>query len=167
MEQEKGQAHLQTTEVVENKPKVTNADSAGDEIIEMHPHMHWLPIVLIVGGLLGMCAQLIEVIKVDSQDVYVPLNAFFMTWGVISLVGMLFKKRWALISYFSFRIVAFFTLCIIGQLAAEDDLYLEIGKIMLAVGVFFIPKDGHNVYDLLWHNGVFYAKETKKSPQNS
>jgi|GEM_PF-5943944 hypothetical protein len=168
MEQEKDQAQPQSIEMVENKPQVTNADSAGDEIIEVHPHMHWLPIVLIVGGLLVLCAQLIEVIKGDNQDVSVPLNAFFITWGVISLVGILFKKRWALISYFSYRIVAFFTLCIIGVVAAEDDIYLEIGKIMLAVGVFFIPKDGHNVYDLLWHNGVFYEKKNHlKTPNKS
>lgn len=167
MEQEKDHAQLQATEVVENKPEVTNADSAGEEIIELHPHMHWLPIVLIVGGLLGMCAQLIELIRVDNQDVSVPLSAFFITWGVVSLVGILFKNRWALISYFSFRIVDFFTLCIMGQLAAEDDLGLEIGRIMLVVGIFFITKDGHNVYDLLWHNGVFYEKKSKQSPQNS
>ena len=166
MEQEIEQAQPQSTEVVENKPQVTNTDSAGDEVVEVHPHMHWLTIVLIVGGLLGMCAYLIEVIKGNDQDVSVPLNVFFLTWGVISLVGVLFKKRWALISYFSYRIVSFFVLCIIGQLAAEDDLYMEIGGIMLAVGIFFIPKDGHNAYDLLWHNGVFYEKKTK-SPQNS
>lgn len=152
----------QTTGEAAFMPQVAEATEEA-EMVEVHPDMHWLPSTLLYLGILGGIIRTItECVQADSGAA-MALIAIIGLWGVVSIGGMIALKKWALISYFAYR----FSMCLMliwmvnTGLDNGDDFVKDIFSLILVLGLFLLKKDGHNVYELLWNNGVFYVKKEK------
>lgn len=139
------------------------AEETQEELVEVHPDMHWLPSTLLYLGILGGIIRTItECVQADSSAA-MALIAIIGLWGVVSIGGMIALKKWALISYFAYR----FSMCLMliwmvnTGLDNGDDFIKDIFSLIIILGLFLLKKDGHNVYELLWNNGVFYVKKEK------
>ena len=152
----------QTTGEAAYMPQVAEATEEA-EMVEVHPDMHWLPSTLLYLGILGGIGRTIaECVQADSGAA-MALIAIIGLWGVVSIGGMIALKKWALISYLAYR----FSMCLMliwmfnTGLDNGDDFVKDIFSLILVLGLFLLKKDGHNVYELLWNNGVFYVKKEK------
>lgn len=132
------------------------------KVVEVHPEMHWILRVLMWLGIFSSISQFVAGFINDSA-LETCINVAIATWGVISILGILFKKRWGLISYFSYRFLVLLGL-IWGYntgISSSDYFIKEFISLIVVCALFFIRKDGHNAYELLWNNGVFYEIENQ------
>lgn len=155
-------AEALTTEETTSQSQVVESKEE-DEMVAVHPEMHWLPKVLLYFGILGGIGQTIaECAQADSSDSMVLLLLVGL-WGVVSIGGMIALKKWALISYFLYR----FSMCIMliwmfnTGIDGGENFIKDFVSLIIILGLFLLKNDGHNVYELLWNNGVFYVKKEK------
>ncbi len=137
------------------------------EVVAIHPEMHWIPKLLMYFGILASIRQFISAFALNDSYLVMGLVIAFTIWGAASIFGMLDKKKWALISYFAYRFLNLILLIWVYNMGASngDDFVKDFISLFLVIGLFFISKDGHNVYELLWNNGVFYMKKEKPTEE--
>lgn len=133
------------------------------EMIAVYPEMHWIPKLLMYFGILAAIRQFISAFALNDSALAMGIDIAVTIWGAVSIFGMLDKKKWALISYFVYRFFSLIMLIWIYDMGISngDDFVKDFISLFLIIGIFFISKDGHNVYELLWNNGVFYVKRAK------
>ena len=128
-------------------------------LFAVYPSIHWIPKVLMIFGIVGCLKEIIFSFFLISLEASFVWYAAAIVAEIIAIGGMLAKKKWALISYFILRSLALVILIMYSNmgLVGGEDVVKEFIKFLLTACVFLIPKDGHNVYELLWNNGVFYV----------
>lgn len=133
------------------------------EVVAVSPEMHWIPKLLMYFGILAAIRQFISAFALNDSALAMGIDIAITIWGAVSILGMLDKKKWALISYFVYRFFSLIMLIWIYDMGVSngDDFVKDFISLFLVIGLFFISKDGHNVYELLWNNGVFYVKKEK------
>lgn len=141
-----------------------------NNIETIHPEMHWLPKTLMIIGIFGGFAQITRTCNnfLFFSPIVIALMIALSFWGIASIIGMFNKKRWGLISFFSYRLVGFILKAILSFENSSIAVELSIDTIglLIIICIFFIKKDGHNTYELLWNNGVFYAPKVKEEALN-
>ncbi len=137
------------------------------EVVAVHPEMHWIPKLLMYFGILAAIRQFISSFALSDSAFAMGISIALTIWGAVSIFGMLDKKKWALISYFAYRFFSLILLIWVYDMGASngDDFVKDFISLFLVIGLFFISKDGHNVYELLWNNGVFYMKKEKTTEE--
>lgn len=146
---------------IPDSSKVIKSQEPDDGKVAVHPDIHWFPKVLLYLGILFGFAQVLLLFENNMPGAAIAIDLAFIAWGVTSIFGMLAKKRWALISYFTYRFVV---VIIMACVAEENYVTIEEAtrdyiRLIIILLVFLIKKNGHNVYELLWNNGVFYVEK--------
>ena len=116
---------------------------------------HWIPTVFMY---LGIMLGLLKIITSFGDIKYWFVTAaddVSCLWMIISILGLLDKRKWGLISYFIYRgvnIILFVVLIRMG-LSNGNELIVDIIRLLMIIGIFFIRKNGYNVYKTAWMNG--------------
>ena len=164
MENEKEKNVVNST-IMENSPKgvkvpngtsVLTHPSENKTIYAINLKYHWIPTTLMYLGVIVGFANIIASFG-DAQIWQVTIiDDLFSMWGIVSIIGLLNKRKWAIISYFTYRGINIILIVIlIGfGITHSDDLMIEIIRLLTTIGLFFIRKDGYNVYQTAWRNGV-------------
>lgn len=149
----------------------SSVEDEQDDIEIIHPEMHWFPKTLMILGIFGGFAQITRTCSnfLFISPIVIITSVALSLWGIASIIGMINKRRWGLISFFSYRLVGLIFNIIIAfeNSSTMVELCIDIISLLMIIGIFFIKKDGHNTYDLLWHNGVFYALKVKEESANN
>lgn len=140
--------HAKTTEDVHTNTSPTR-------LIETKLSLHWIVEAYIFLSIIFSIVQCYTILP-KQQDKFV-LTADILCIGllVISSIGVLFVKKWALFGLFSCRLIVMI-LATIALIIAPSILtiYLqEITRTLILIGIFFIRKDGYSAYRALWCNG--------------
>jgi len=153
----------QTTDEATLMPQAVDETNEEDEMRPIYPDMHWLPKTIMYFGILAVIRQFIMAFADNTSGLAIAIDIAFVIWGGASIFGMLDKKKWGLISYFSYRAMSFILLIMFASSGdiSGDDFVKDFFSLILIMGLFLIKKDGYNVYELLWNNGVFYVKKEK------
>lgn len=148
--------------VLDKDPLKHLKSAAPEGTIAVYPRIHIIPKICMILGILSIFIQInnIEYEK-DIDKTIKIVNILLGIFGIISVIGLLCKKKWSLICYFLYRFIGA-SLLILWLLIGPFNADIFLGdwiRLGLVIGVFFIKKDGHNVYDTVWNNGVFYERQ--------
>lgn len=145
-----------------NPPDLSTVENTYNvQWMEVHPDMHWLPKTVLYLGIIGLIINFMAAFAFVPNVTIVTIDLAFVVWAAISLYGLINKKRWGLISYFVCR-VSLGVLLILGTnegLLSGDEVLKDFISLAFIICIFLAKKDGHNVYELLWNNGVFYVEK--------
>lgn len=141
-------------------------DDTQEKMQAYHPRMHWIVKIILAFGILGIIINVTGLII--SKSVTIDTIIFY-TWALVSILGIFNKKKWGLISYFSYRALGLIAIFVayFPYLDYKELFYTGLIKVIIpeligliiVLSIFFIKKDGYNVYQLLWHNGVIYKPQ--------
>lgn len=160
-----------SAQIVAEVSSPSSIEDEQDDVETIHPKMHWIPQMLMV---LGILVGIVQMPRICGNFIFISVIVTVLMlalsfWGIASNIGMLNKRRWGLISFFSYRLSALILHIIFSVIDSSliVELCIHIIALLIIIGLFFIKKDGHNTYDLLWNNGVFYAPKVKEESANN
>jgi hypothetical protein len=152
-------ASIETAAEQAKSPEEQKSKETVNEEQIVRPRMHWLPMTVLILNLISAIIQIFPAIGISYVGTtFRVINILTVLCAILFIVGMLCKKRWALIGFFIYRIVGFFM--IVSYFGMYDDTAVVknlCGTILIII-VFCFKRDGYNVFDLLWNNGVINEK---------
>ena len=150
-EQTKVSAQVNAEKTVEPDAQLFNGSS---QVVYLE--YHWIPkVFMYLGIVFGIFKIFASFTEVQNGTVTIVDDITYL-WGVISIYSLMCKRKWGLISYFIYRgvnILLFVVLIGMG-LSNGDELIVDIIRLLMIIGIFFIRKKGYNVYRTAWENGI-------------
>ncbi|MGN0236445.1 MAG: hypothetical protein ACI4BD_09125 [Paludibacteraceae bacterium] len=146
--------HAQTIENVR-----TNASPT--RLIETKISLHWIVEAYIFLGVIFTMVECYTILPKQKDMFVLTTDILYIGLFIISSIGVLFVKKWALFGIFSCRLIIM-TLAVVALAltpssaldpSVKTEFFKEIAKTLMLVGAFFIRKDGYSTYRALWYNG--------------
>ena len=165
--EEKKTAPIETAaEQTKSSEELKSEETVNEEQI-VRPRMHWLPMTVLILNLISAIIQIFPAIGISYVGTtFRVINILTVVCAILFIAGMLCKKRWALIGFFIYRIVGFFMIVSFFGMYDDTAVAKNLCGTILIIIVFCFKRDGYNVFDLLWNNGVINEKPVVTPKKN-